>query len=93
MIPIRRKYEFHEDIYIYIHRYVRILQFSTIEILLISGGGNPDDMYDRLMEIAYSKGSKLALNIMNELKNKAMQNLKPVRTLTGFYVWITRLHF
>ena len=37
-----------------------------------------------MMEIAYPKSSKLVLNIVNELKNKATQNLQAVRTITGY---------
>ena len=43
-----------------------------------------NDIYDRMMGIAYLKGSNLELNIMNELKHKAAQNLKAVLTVTGF---------
>ena len=62
-IPILIKYHFHEDILL------RIPKFSTIERFLISRGGKPDDIYDRIIDIACPKGSKLVLNIMNELKN------------------------
>ena len=40
--------------------------------------------YDRMMERAFPKGSKLVSNIMNELKHKSSQNLKVVRILAGF---------
>ena len=68
-IPVTRNLEVHEDIIL------RILQFTTIERFLIVGGGNADDIYNRIMEVAYRKGSKLVLNIMIELKNQATQNL------------------
>ena len=48
-------------------------------------------MYDQIMEIAYPKGSKLALNIMNSLKNKATLNLKLLRTIIDFN-WLFGLH-
>ena len=72
-IPIRRKYDFHEDIIL------RIPQFLTIrrrKIWRYKWQNNRD---------CISKGSKLALNIMNTLKNKRTQNLKSVRTITGLY--------
>ena len=63
---------------------LRIPQFSTIERFLVCGGGEADDIYDRMMGIAYPKGSNSVLNKMNELKNKATQNLKAVRTIVRF---------
>ena len=78
-IPVSRIYEIHEDIIL------RIPNFSTFERFLIVGGGNAADIYDRMMEITYPKRLKLVLKIMNELKNKALQNIKPIRTITGIF--------
>ena len=66
------------------HITLRIPQFSTIERFLFVGGGEADDIYDRMMEIAYPKGSNVVLNKMTELKNKATQNLKAIRTIASF---------
>ena len=38
-------------------------------------------MYDRIMEIAYPKAAKFVTNIMNELGNKATENLKAIGTI------------
>ena len=40
-------------------------------------------MYNRSMELACPKGSKLVVNIMDDLRNKATSNLKPIRTIFG----------
>ena len=61
-----------------------IPNFSTIERFFLVGGGKADDIYDRMMSLAYPKGANKVLNIMNDLKNKSSQNLKATRTLTGF---------
>ena len=37
-----------------------------------------------MMKVAFPKGSKLVLNVMSKLKNKATQNLKAVRKIAGF---------
>ena len=75
--PDIRNLEVHEDIIL------RIPNFTTIERFLIVGGGKADHIYDGMMECAIPKGSKLVLNIMNELKNKASQNLRAVRAIAG----------
>ena len=76
--PVSRMAKVHKDIVI------RIPNFTTIERFLRVGGGNADDIYDRMMERAFPKGSKLALIIMNELQNKAIYNFKAIRTIPGF---------
>ena len=79
---IRRSFESHEDVI------MGIPNFSTIEIFLLVGGGKADDIYDRMMSLAYPKGASVVLNIMddlkNDLKNKSSQNLEATRTITGF---------
>ena len=47
-----------------------IPNFSTIERFLLVGGGNADDIYDRMMAHAYPKGADTILNIMDELVTK-----------------------
>ena len=61
-----------------------IPNFSTIERFLLVGGGNADEIYDRMMAHAYPKGADIILNIMDELNNKSSQNLEVTRTITGF---------
>ena len=58
--------------------------FSTIERFLIVGGGKANDIYDRMMSIAFPKSNDPPLNIMNELKNKASTNLYTIRSIPGF---------
>ena len=61
-----------------------IPNFSTIERFLLVGGGNTDDIYDRMMARIYPKGADRILNIMDELNKKSSQNLEVTRTITGF---------
>ena len=61
-----------------------IPNFSTSVRFLLVGGGNADDIYDRMMAHAYPKGADIILNIMDELNNKSSQNLEVTRTITGF---------
>ena len=61
-----------------------IPNFSTIERFLLVGGGNADEIYDRMMAHAYPKGADIILNIMDELNNKSSPNLEVTRTITGF---------
>ena len=58
--------------------------FSTIERFFIVGGGKADDIYNRMMSIAFPKSNDPPLNIMNELQNKAVMNLNAVRSIPGF---------
>ena len=68
----------------YVDLVLGIPNFSTIERFLLVGGGNADDIYDRMMAHAYPKGADIILNIMDELNNKSSQNLEVTRTITGF---------
>ena len=72
----QNRVERHEDIIL------RSPRFSTIERFLVSGEG-PFDMYNRIMELACPKDAKLVGNIMDDLRNKATNNLKPIRTIFG----------
>ena len=54
------------------------------EIFLLVFGGKANDIHDRMMSLAYPKGVRMVLNIMDELKNKSSQNLVATRTITGF---------
>ena len=74
-ITSRNRIEAHEDIIL------RNPRFSTIERFLISGGGGAFDMYNRMMELMYRKDTKIAVNIMNDFKNKSTNNLKAVRAI------------
>ena len=56
-IPVSRNDEV-EDIVL------KIPNFTTIERFLLVGGGNADDIYNRIMGYAYPEGSKLVLNII-----------------------------
>ena len=76
-ISSQHRVESHEDIIL------RIPRFSTIERFLESGGGEPFDMYNRIMQLAFPKGSKLVVKIINDLRNKASNNLKPTKTING----------
>ena len=58
--------------------------FSIIERFFIVGGGKADDIYNRMMSIAFPKSNDPPLNIMNELQNKAVMNLNAVRSIPGF---------
>ena len=58
--------------------------FSTIERFLTVGGGKANDIYDRMMSSAFPKSTDPPLNIMNELKNKALTNLYSIRSIFGF---------
>ena len=40
-------------------------------------------MYCRIMELIYLKDSRFVINIMNDLKNKATNNLKAIRTISN----------
>ena len=54
------------------------------ERFLLVFGGKANDIHDRMMSLAYPKGVRMVLNIMDELKNKSSQNLVATRTITGF---------
>ena len=73
----RRSLDVNEDIVL------GIPNFLTIERFLLVGGGNADNIYDRMLRRAYPKGARVMLNIMDELINKSAQNLL-VTTITGF---------
>ena len=77
-IPTTRSFEVHEDVV------MGIPNFSTIERFFLVGGGKADDMYNRMMSLAYPKGANVVLNIMNDLKNKTSQNLEATRTTISF---------
>ena len=64
-IDHRSNFDIHEDVI------MSLPNFSTIERFLIVGGGKANDIYDRMMSIAFPKSNDPPLNIMNELKNKA----------------------
>ena len=76
-ITSRNRIEAYEDIIL------RNPRFSTIERFLVCGGGAPFDMYCRIMELIYPKDSKIVVNIMNDLKYKATNNLKAIRTISN----------
>ena len=76
-IPARRSFGVHE------HVVMSLPYFSTIEKFLLVGG-KANDIYDRMMSLAYPKGSNLVQNIMNELQNKSSRNLNTIWTITGF---------
>ena len=62
--------------------------FSSIERFMVHGGGQPFDMYGRIMEVVFPKDSNAGPNIMNELTMKATANLKAIRSiveLNGLY--------
>ena len=55
---------------------------------MVHGGGQPFDMYGRIMEIMFPKDSNAVPNIMNEISMKATANLKAIRSiveLNGLY--------
>jgi len=58
-------------------------RFTSIERFLMFGGGTPFEMYGSIMEIIFPKYSEVAPNIMNDLKMKATNNLKAIRTING----------
>ena len=76
-ISSRNRIEAHEDISF------RNPRFSTIERFLVCGGGAPFAMYDRIMELIFPKDSKNVANIMNDLNNKAITNLKAITTISS----------
>ena len=61
---------------------LRSPRFSSIERFLVHGGGAPFEMYCRIMEIIFPKDSNAVPNIMNDLKMKAANNLKAIRTVS-----------
>ena len=54
-IPNRRSFEVHKDVV------MSIPNFSTIERFFLVGGGKANDIYDRMMSIAYPNGAKLSI--------------------------------
>ena len=67
---------------------LRSTRFPSIERLMVHGGGQPFDMYGRIMEIMFPKDSNAIPNIMNEVIMKATANLKAIRNigeLNGLY--------
>ena len=74
----RSSIEIHEDVI------MSLPNFSTIERFFTVGGGKANDIYDRMMRIAFPKSNDPPLNITNELMNKALINLNAVRTIPGF---------
>ena len=77
-IDHRSNFDIHEGVI------MSLPNFSTIERFLIVGGGKANDIYDRMMSIAFPKSNDPPLNIMNELKNKASTNLYTIRSIPGF---------
>ena len=77
-IDYRSSFDIDEDVI------MSLTNFSTIERLLTVGGGKANDIYDRMMSIAFPKSNDPPLNIMNELMNKASIDLNTVRTIPGF---------
>ena len=55
--------------------------FSSIERFMVHGGGQPFDMYGRMMEIMFPKDSNTIPNIMNDVIMKATANLKALRNI------------
>ena len=58
LIDTRRSFEIHEGVV------MSLPNFSTIERFLLVGGGKANDIYDRMMSIAYPKSTDSPLNIM-----------------------------
>ena len=58
-------------------------RFTSIERFLVFGGGAPFEMYCSIMEIIFPKDSEIVPNIMNDLKMKAINNSKAIRTING----------
>ena len=76
-ISSRNRVETHVDIIL------RSPRFSSIERFLVCGGGAQFEMYCRIMEIIFfQKDSNIVTNIMNDLKMKATNNLKAIRTIS-----------
>ena len=75
-ISSRNRVETHVDIIL------RSPRFSAIERFLVCRGGTPFEMYCRLMEIIFVNDSNAIPNIMNNLKMKATNNLKAIRTIS-----------
>ena len=83
-ITSRNRVEAHIDIIL------RSPRFSSIESFLVCGGGKPFEMYNRIMGKIFPKDSNAVPNIMDNLKRKAITNLKAIRTineLNGLF-WI-----
>ena len=76
-ISSQNRVELHEDIIL------KSPSFSTVIRLLVSGGEGPLCMYNRKMELACPKDAKLVVNMMDDLRNKATNSLKPIRTIFG----------
>ena len=75
-ISSRNRVETHVDIIL------RSPRFSSIERVLIHGGGAPFEMYCRIMEIIFPKDSNAVPNIMNGLNKKAANNLNAIRNVS-----------
>ena len=80
----RRRFDYRSSIEIHEDVIMSLPNFSTIGRFLIVGGGKANDIYDRMMSIAFPKSNDPPLNIMNELQNKAVMNLNAVRSIPGF---------
>ena len=80
-ISSRNRIEAHEDIIL------RSPKFSPIERFLVCGGEAPFEMNCRIMEIIFPKDSNIVTNIMNDLKLKATNNLKAIRTISELNVF------
>ena len=80
----RRKKDFRYSCEINEDVVLSLPNFSTIERFLTVGGGKADDIYNNMMSIAFPKINNPPLSIMNELKNKATENLLATRTISGF---------
>ena len=50
---------------------------------MVCEGGAPFDLYNRIMEVICPTDSKIVVNIMNDIKNKATNHLKSVRTISN----------
>ena len=74
-ITSRNRVEAHIDIIL------RSPRFSSIECFLLCGGGKPFEMYNRIMEKIFPKDSNAVPNLMDDLKRKAITNLKAIRTI------------
>ena len=80
----RRKKDFRYSCEINEDVVLSLPNFSTIERFLTVGGGKADDIYNNMMSIAFPKSNNPPLNIMDELKNKATENLLATRSISGF---------
>ena len=80
----RRKKDFRYSCEINEDVVLSLPNFSTIERFFTVGGGKADDIYNNMMSIAFPKSNNPPLNIMDEFKNKATENLLATRSISGF---------